>query len=132
MQTNYQHNIKFNNKQETYDILGAAFEVYKILRSGFSEYVYQDALEQELKLRNIPYEREKQIDIYYKGTRLSHKYIADFIVYGNVIIELKALCDITDTHRSQVFNYLKATNIKTALLLNFGKPDGLQYERIVY
>lgn len=105
--------------------------VYNTLGPGFLEAVYQEALELELAKRNIPYEREKELSISYNGVVLKQTYRADFVCYGNIIVELKAVAHLDDTHRSQVFNYLKATGYKLALLLNFGNADGLEFERKV-
>ena len=105
--------------------------VYNTLGPGFLEAVYQEALELELAKRNIPYEREKELSISYNGVVLKQTYRADFVCYGNIIVELKAVAHLDDTHRSQVFNYLKATGYKLGLLLNFGNVDGLEFERKV-
>jgi len=118
-------------KTESYAITGAAFEVYKQLGHGFLETVYQEALEIEFKKRGIPYEREKELVIYYDGQPLQQTYRADFVCYGEIIVELKAVTEITDAHRAQVFNDLKATKSKLGLLYNFGYEDGVEYERIV-
>ena len=91
--------------------------VYNTLGPGFLEAVYQEALELELAKRNIPYEREKELSISYNGVVLKQTYRADFVCYGNIIVELKAVAHLDDTHRSQVFNYLKATGYKLGLLL---------------
>lgn len=105
--------------------------VYNTLGPGFLEAVYQEALELELAKRNIPYEREKELSISYNGVVLKQTYRADFVCYGNIIVELKAVAHLDDTHRSQVFNYLKATGYELGLLLNFGNADGLEFERKV-
>lgn len=105
--------------------------VYNTLGPGFLEAVYQEAFELELAKRNIPYEREKELSISYNGVVLKQTYRADFVCYGNIIVELKAVAHLDDTHRSQVFNYLKATGYKLGLLLNFGNEDGLEFERKV-
>lgn len=115
----------------SYAINGAAFHVYNELGSGFLEAVYQEALEIEFKRRGIPYEREKELKIFYEGVELSHTYKADFVCYGKVIVELKAVSALDDAHRSQVYNYLRATGYKLGLLYNFGFPDELERERIV-
>lgn len=117
-------------KNETYEIIGAAFEVHKELKNGFLESVYQEALEKEFSIRGIQFEREALINIYYKGEKLEKFYKADFICYNEIIIELKALSDLTSEHESQLINYLKATNKKLGILINFGKPS-LQYKRII-
>lgn len=119
------------HKQESYNITGAAMHVYNTLGPGFLEAVYQEALELELAKRNNPYEREKELSISYNGVVLKQTYRADFVCYGNIIVELKAVAHLDDTHRSQVFNYLKGTGYKLGLLLNFGNADGLEFERKV-
>ena len=118
-------------KQESYDIVGAAMEVYNQLGCGFLEAVYQEALEKELKLRGIPFKREKELVIYYKGEPLKQIYKADFVCYNQIIVELKAVSSLDKAHRSQVYNYLHATDYKLGILLNFGYSAHLEYERIV-
>lgn len=118
-------------KQESYGIIGAAMHVYNALGNGFLEAVYQEALEMEFIKRKIPHEREKELEIYYEGRKLKQTYRADFVCYGNIIVELKAVSHLDDSHRSQVFNYLKASGFKLGLLFNFGNADGLEYERKV-
>ena len=108
-------------KEESYAIRGAIIEVSRELGCGFLERVYQDALELEFRLRNIPYEREKLIQVMYKGHKLGEPYRADFVCYGKIIVELKAVEELTSTHRSQVLNYLHATKMKLGLLVNFGE-----------
>lgn len=118
-------------KQESYNIVGAAMEVYNNLGYGFLEPVYQEALEQEFIARGIPYEREKELTIHYKGKPLQQTYRTDFVCYGKIIVELKAVSELNDSHRSQVYNYLHATGFQLGLLLNFGHSKELQRERIV-
>ena len=118
-------------KQESFDITGAAMEVYNQLGHGFLEAVYQEALEKELRQRGIPFEREKLLTISYKGEKLKQTYKADFVCYGKIIVELKAVSEITDVHRSQVFNYLHATGFELGMLFNFGYSHGLERERII-
>lgn len=117
---------------QSYAINGAAFHVYNKLGHGFLEAVYQEALEIEFKRRNIPYEREKELKITYDEIELKQTYKTDFVCYGKIIVELKAVSALNDAHRSQVHNYLHATNYKLGLLYNFGNPDELEKERIVY
>ena len=119
----------YNN--ESYTINGAAIEVYNQLGHGFLESVYQEAMEMELKRRGIPYVREQELIITYKGEVLKQTYKADFVCYGKIIVELKAVSGLTDAHRSQVYNYLHATGFHLGLLLNFGCSDELERERIV-
>ncbi|MBQ6682114.1 MAG: GxxExxY protein [Prevotella sp.] len=105
--------------RETYEINGAMFEVHKNLGPGLMEKVYQEALEVEFALRGIPYEREKRIHVEYKGHILAQEYVADFVCYGKIIVELKSVSELTDVHRAQVINYLKITGYKLGLLQNF-------------
>ena len=114
---------------ESYSITGAAMQVYNTLGAGFLEAVYQEALAIELTKRGIPYEREKDLKIYYDGQELKQTYRADFVCYDNIIVEIKAVASLNDSHRSQVFNYLKATGFKLGLLFNFGHCGGLEFER---
>ena len=118
-------------KDESYNIVGAAFHVYNKLGFGFLEAVYQEALEIEFQRRNIPHEREKELNIIYDGVQLNQTYKADFVCYGKIIVELKAVSELDDAHRSQVYNYLHATGYRLGLLLNFGCSDELEKERIV-
>ncbi|MDD7095868.1 MAG: GxxExxY protein [Bacteroidales bacterium] len=117
------------NKEQSYAINGAAMNVYNALGHGFLEAVYQEALELEFIKRGIPYEREKELKIFYEGKELRQTYKADFVCYGDIIVELKAVAHLDDSHRSQVFNYLKATGFKLGLLYNFGHYNGLEWER---
>ena len=121
----------FYYKEETYKINGAAMKVYNTLKSGFLEAVYQEALEIEFKKRGIPFESEKELTVFYDGVELKQTYRADFVCYGNIIVELKAVSQLDDSHRSQVYNYLCATGYKVGLLFNFGHYDGLEIERKV-
>lgn len=117
-------------KDESYNIIGACMAVHRELGCGFLEAVYQEALEEEFKLRNIPYVREPQLAITYKGKLLNKKYQADFICYENIIVELKALSELNPIHQSQLINYLKATNLKLGLLVNFGQRS-LESKRVL-
>jgi len=121
---------EFPLKEETYNIIGAAMEVHKQLGSGFLEGVYQEALALELIARNIDFEREAPLIIIYKDQILKKRYIADFICHEQIIVEIKALSELCSEHDAQVLNYLKATNMKVGLLLNFGSKS-LQYKRII-
>lgn len=118
-------------KEESYKIVGAAFKVYNTLGAGFLEAVYQEALEIELQRQGIPYEREKELKIVYDGVELKQTYKADFVCYGKIIVELKAVSALDDAHRAQVYNYLHATGLKMGLLLNFGNAEELEKQRIV-
>ena len=119
------------HKDESYKIVGAAFKVHNNLGHGFLEAVYQEALEIEFQRQGIPYEREKELKIMYDGVELKQTYKADFVCFRKIIVELKAVSALDDTHRSQVYNYLHATGYRLGLLLNFGCSDELEHERIV-
>jgi GxxExxY protein len=114
----------------TYAIIGAAFEVHKTLGGGFLEAVYGDALAVEFTQRQIPFQREVELPILYKGSRLATLYRADFICFEDVIVELKAVSRTTSVEEAQVINYLKATGLEIGLLLNFG-PKSLEHRRFV-
>jgi GxxExxY protein len=116
-------------KEESYKIIGAAMEVHKVLGCGFTEPVYQEALELEFQLRDIPYVREKNFKITYKGQLLDKEFRPDFVCYDEIIVELKAVSDFTDEHYAQVYNYLKACQMDLGLLINFGKKS-LEHKRI--
>ena len=118
-------------KEESYKIIGAAMKVYNNLGSGFLEAVYQEALEIELNRVGIPFEREKEVSVYYDGVKLQQTFRADFRCCDDIILELKAVSNLTDSHRAQVYNYLKATKMKLGILINFGNSDGLEWERKV-
>ncbi len=104
-------------------------EVHRQLGCGFVEAVYQEALEKEFQLRSIPYEREKELNIIYKGTTLSKTFKADFICYDKIILELKSVREFTDEHYAQIYNYLKAGNLDLGILINFGEAS-LDYQRV--
>lgn len=116
---------------ESYALRGAAMKVYNTLGYGFLEAVYQEALAIELEKRGIPFEREKELSIFYEGHPLKKKYIADFVCFDKIIVELKAVKELDDSHRSQIYNYLKATGFKLGLLINFGNYKKVEIERRV-
>ncbi len=118
-------------KDEVYAIVGAAMEVHRTLGCGFLEAVYQEALEIELTNRGVPYLAQKELPLIYKGRLLKKAYIADFVAYDKVIVELKASSALTTIDEAQVINYLKATGLKVGLLINFGK-DSLEWKRKVF
>lgn len=114
----------------TYAIIGAAMEVHRQLGCGFLESVYQEALAFELRNRRIPYTRELRFPVIYKGQQLTCQYRPDFICFGSVIVELKALGQLSRIEESQLINYLKVTGYQTGLLLNFGRKS-LEQRRFV-
>lgn len=115
---------------ESYKITGALFEVHKVLGPGLLEKVYQEALEKEFMLQGIPYEREKAFSIKYKGEELEQKYVADFVCFGKIVVELKAVEELLPVHTAQVVNYLAITGYKLGLLVNFNARQ-ITPERIV-
>ena len=116
--------------EEIYNITGAAMDVQNELGTGFLEPLYQEALAIEMNNRGIPFEREKELTIEYKGITLNKKYYADFVCYDDIIVELKAVDGIRDEHVAQVLNYLHASQKKLGYIINFGvKP--LQRKRVV-
>lgn len=117
-------------KDESYAIVGALFDVYNNLGSGFSEIVYKDALEYEFRKLNIPFKREKEYSIAYKDIVLAHKFYADFVVFDKIILEIKSTENLNEKHLAQCINYLKVSNCKLAILANFHK-DLLEHKRIV-
>ena len=116
--------------EEVYRIVGVAMQVHRELGCGFLEPVYQEALEILLKKEGMPYEREKRLPIYFMGELLNKEYFADFVCFGKIIVELKAVSQLTPVHEAQVLNYLKASGCKLGLLLNFGQAS-LVHRRIV-
>ena len=118
-------------KDEVYAIQGAVFEVYRELGCGFLEAVYHECLEKELHFRGIPFESQRELRLSYKGEALNLTYKPDLVCYDSIIVELKAVKDIEDIHRAQVFNYLKATGLRLGLLANFGHYPKATVERIV-
>jgi GxxExxY protein len=122
--------ISDKKDNQTYRIIGAAMRVHRELGCGFLEAVYQEALEKEFDVKNIPYEREKKLPIQYRGQTLNTSYQADFVCFDSIIVELKALKQLSGTEEAQVLNYLKASSRRKALLINFGTPQ-LQYKRYV-
>ncbi|HPE57958.1 MAG TPA: GxxExxY protein [Bacteroidales bacterium] len=115
-------------KKESYEIVGACMDVHSQLGPGFLESVYQEALAREFAERNIPFLEQWGIDVYYKGEKLEKKFFADFICYGEIIIEIKAMEGFAPEHEAQLINYLKATQKPLGLLINFG-AEKLQYRR---
>ena len=118
-------------KEETYRLIGACFEVYNEKGCGFTEPIYQECLEIELRMQGIPFDAQKQLSLAYKGHPLTKSLVPDFFCFDQVILEIKAVSALTDEHRAQVLNYLSAINIEVGLLVNFGHYPKLEYERII-
>ena len=123
--------MKLIYENEVYTIIGACYEVYNELHCGLSEAIYQEALEREFLYRGVPYMREVPLDVYYKGEKLRKRYIADFVCYDDIIVELKAVDLLTKDHVSQVLNYLHITKYPLGLLINFGHKIKLEWNRYV-
>ena len=119
------------HEKETYQILGACFEVYKEKGCGFLEGVYQECLEHEFDLQAIPAKALVSLPLTYKGRKLRKSYEADFICFDRVLLEIKAVSKLVDEHRAQVQNYLHATGLKVGLLVNFGHYPKVEHERYV-
>jgi GxxExxY protein len=121
------------NKKDpkTYKIIGAAMEVHPTLGCGFLESVYQEALSVELTLQKIPFQKEVELPVHYKGKTLQVSYRVDFVCFDEIVVELKALSKLSGQEEAQLINYLKATGLKTGLLLNFG-AQSLEYKRFVF
>ena len=117
-------------KDEVYAIIGAAMEVHREQGCGFVEPVYQECMEIELADRKVPAEAQKEMKISYKGRLLKKTYIADFVAYGKIIVELKALDKLTSREESQVINYLKTSGFEVGILINFDATS-LEWKRIV-
>ena len=117
-------------KDENYKIIGICMEVHRILGGGLSEIAYKDALEYEFQQNNIPYKREKEYPINYKNIILPHSFYADFVVYDNIILEVKAVNGIIDEHIAQTINYIKLTKGQLGIIANFGNTS-LQHKRLV-
>jgi GxxExxY protein len=117
--------------KKTYAIIGAAMEVHKELGSGFLEAVYQEALEKEFINQGIPHNSQPAVKIYYKNQPLNKTYQPDFICFDDIIVEIKAMDKLSGVEHAQIINYLKATELKVGLLINFGSKS-LEHKRFVY
>ena len=120
---------EYPHKELTRQIIGAAMEVHSTLGFGFLESVYEEALAVEFRVQDIPFERQKSLEVCYKGEKVK-QFVCGFLVGGAVLVELKAIKDLTGMEVAQVLNYLRATNMKLGLLVNFG-ASSLQYKRLI-
>lgn len=117
-------------EDQTYKILGACIEVHKQLGNGFSEEVYHEALIEELTKLKIPFEHQKKLEVFYKGSKLDNFFIADFVCFDKIILEIKCLGDINETIKQQVLKFLKLTNLEVGYLVNFGEKT-LTWKRYI-
>ena len=125
-------NTELIYKEECYAIIGGCFTVYKAKGCGFLEAVYQECMEIELEFLKIPFAAQRPLPFSYRGRQLKQKFQPDFICYDKIILELKAVSELTDEHRAQVINYLNATGYQLGLLVNFGHYPRVEYERLAY
>ncbi len=117
--------------KEGYAIMAAAFEVHRELGGGLLEEIYQESLELELGLRQIPYESKQELQLFYKGNELRKRYIPDLIAFGEIIMELKSVSALAKDHEAQVINYIRITRKKVGYLINFGPIKGVEWKRFV-
>jgi GxxExxY protein len=122
-------NLRF--EEESYQIRGAVFEVYREMGCGFLEAVYQECLAKEFGRRALPFAAQRELVLHYKGDRLEQIYRPNFVCFDRIIVELKAVKELANEHRAQVHNYLKATGLELGLLVNFGHHPKVEIERIV-
>lgn len=133
---NYNNNLLFEENQliyrdESYQILGACFEVYKEKGNGFLEAIYQECLGLELSIRGISFIEKPALSLYYKNTLLKQTYQPDFLCFDKILLEIKAVKEIADEHRAQAINYLKSTGLRLCMLVNFGHYPKVQHERFL-
>jgi GxxExxY protein len=118
-------------RQEGYDFMAAAFEVYNEIGYGMAEEVYQQSLEIELSLRKIPFLTKQELEVFYKGHRLATCYKPDLVVFGGVVVELKAVTELLSDHEAQLFNYMRVSRMAVGYLVNFGRKGALQWKRFI-
>ncbi|MBI3501866.1 MAG: GxxExxY protein [Bacteroidetes bacterium] len=121
---------KYPMQEDSFEIIGLCMEVHKVLGRGLSEIVYKDAIEFELRNKNISFERERKYEVEYKGTILPHYYFADFVIDEKIILEVKAQEGVLEDHYRQVINYLAVSKLKLGLLINFGE-NSLKFKRVI-
>ncbi len=122
---------KLIHAHECYQVMGACFEVYKDKGCGFLEEVFQECLELEFALQELPARPRVPLELSYKGHSLQQQYVADFVCFDKIILEIKAVDQLVDEHRAQVLNFLNATGYRLGILANFGHYPKLEWERIV-
>lgn len=118
-------------REEVFTIVGAAMEVHSVLGCGFLESVYQEALALELRNRDVLFLKQERIEVFYKGRTLEKYFVVDFLCFGEIVVEIKALASISSEHEAQLLNYLKVSNHKVGILINFG-AEKLEFKRMVF
>jgi len=117
--------------EEVYSIIGACFEVYKRMGSGFLEAVYQECLEIEFEQKGVPFVAQKELSLLYRDRVLNKTYVPDFVCYGEIIVEIKAIQELSEEHYAQLLNYLHGSGKRVGILANFGHYPKLEYRRMV-
>jgi len=117
-------------KDETYQVIGACIKVHKNLGKGFEDCVYKEAIAHELSKAEVPFEKQKQLSIYYNGNKLNSHFVADFVCFDKIIVEIKSLNILDPVIKKQTINYLRSTNFEVSLLVNFGE-NKLTWERFI-
>lgn len=117
-------------KEESFKIIGACMKVHRSLGAGFLEAVYEEALEREFLIQNIPFKRQLKLELYYEKEKLKKQYRVDFVCYDAIVLEIKAVQQLPVAFYMQLKNYLKCTNMELGMLINFGTPS-LTYKRII-
>lgn len=123
--------MELMHREESYAVMGACFEVYKVMGCGFLEAVYQKSLEMEFELRGILFLSQPAVPLHYKLRRLMQVYQPDFTCFEKIVLEIKSVAEVTDVHRAQVHNYLCATGYRVGVIANFNSHPKLEWERIV-
>jgi GxxExxY protein len=118
-------------QDEGYRLMGAAFEVYNVLGYVMAEEIYQQSLEIELELRGIPFVTKRQLAVYYKDRQLQTWYCPDLLIYDQIVVELKAIAELSSDHEAQIFNYMRISGKQVGSLINFGKKGELQWKRLI-
>ncbi len=117
-------------EKESYNVLGACIAVHKKLGNGFSEEIYQEALQKEFAKRNLPYEKQKNLELFYDGMPLDKPFVADFVCYDKIILQVEVMHALLENLKRQMINSLKATNFELGLLINFGE-ESLKWNRLI-
>ena len=118
-------------EQEGYDFMAAAFEVYNEIGYGMAEEIYQQSLEIELSLRKIPFLTKQELEVHYKGHKLTTRYKPDLLVFGGIVVELKAVTELSPEHEAQLFNYMRVSRLAVGYLANFGHKGDLEWKRVI-